>query len=208
MTGKFKKIYIASAVIAAAFFAGAAAQAATISVLPANASGVEGSTLNFTIDGAGFDTNTLGGGLQLSWDPAVLQLQTGSIIPNTAVFNSDPFDGTPANLIGSVNNGAGTWTGFSAFANFLGAGVGSANFNIVQLTFTLLNPGTSAINVSGVAENPWVQLSSLDPINVMYTGAFVNVTPVPLPASVWLLGSALGALGYSVRKRKTAAEAV
>jgi hypothetical protein len=66
----------------------------------------------------------------------------------------------------------------------IGAGVSSFDLN----GWTQLVGGTSVVTISGVAGVAYEEIS---------------ITAVPIPAAVWLFGSALGGLGW-FRRRQTA----
>jgi hypothetical protein len=74
-------------------------------------------------------------------------------------------------------------------------------FSLASLTFTGLGTGFGEANLVNVSLNDGNGMS-LNP--AIFGDSFVAVDAVPLPATVWLLGSGLlGLFGNQVRKRQT-----
>ncbi|MGI9319781.1 MAG: hypothetical protein ACR2O5_00065, partial [Thiogranum sp.] len=76
------------------------ANAATVQINPADISVPLGSSFTLTVEGAGFAEATTGGGFQLTWDTAILNL-TSTEADIVASLGANGFD-APA-LVGGVN---------------------------------------------------------------------------------------------------------
>lgn len=176
-------------VLGAALFAGAnAAGAAQVSLLPAVQTVNVGDVFALTIEGSGFVDNLDGGGLDLAFDPSVLQFNGPATVDAAWEFASD----------GGSAGGPGVWKDivFNTFAHAI-----NGTFPIATLSFTALQPSAGtpvslSLN-SGPAENPFGSGGDLVPVT--FATATIEVKAVPLPASLWLVTGALGAL---VRKRR------
>jgi hypothetical protein len=149
----------------------------------------QGDQFTVTIEGLGFVDGSLGGGLDISWDAALLSL----ISVDTSLFPGDGLAGNP-----------GTETpGFLqdlSVASLFTPAIGP-DFLIAELVFLMLGNSPTAIGIalgtftSGAGDNVWTtatsQLVDLQPGD--FSGANINV---PVPAAVWLFGSALMFLGF------------
>jgi len=164
------------------------AHAATISLLPSNPAVSPGDTLDLTVQGSDFTSTTDGGSFTAAWDPSVLLLTGVSIFDPPwdlpFVSDADPTDG----ILDTVS------------VVTFGAPVGP-NFSIAVLSFDVVGAGTTNVTL---ADDPlfggWSAPGAI-PITVSYVDAVVTSTPVPLPATVWLFGSALiGLVGVARRK--------
>lgn len=185
--------------------AGAGAQAATLDVLPSVATPAIGSTFNVTIRvsdlvGAGapsladfdldvhFDASRLGY-VGFTWGDAVLGDQL-----DLAHLGSLAFADESQAASGKINYFEVSYDD-SALLNSTQA----ASFGLVTLTFNALVAGSAPITLS---------VNSLGDVNgnalsAQVNGASVQVAPVPVPASLPLLASALlVAGGMGGRRRK------
>jgi len=165
------------------------ARAATVAFDQANVSVGVGDSFSLVIQGSGFPTIT-GGGLDLSFDPAVLQIDSVTI--NTAVFDLYLGDGTEE---GVLDNAAGTLSD-TAFNSWSYA---SGDFDIMTIAFTAIGAGTSLLTLSESA----LYVFSDDNGNLIgdqISYPTTTVTVVPLPAAVWLFAGGLaGLLGVARR---------
>ena len=169
-----------------------ASLAASVEVIPSKTSPNIGDFFSVTVHGDGFPQTT-GATLGLTFDGTrtlmmSVALASGSpfnaIVPTPASGHSCPPPGTAclisvlAPLSGTPPSGS-----FDAFViNFVATAYGS--FNI------------ALYDDSG--DFSWTDANA-NPIPVTYTQADVG-SHVPLPAAFWLLGSALGVLGWMKRK--------
>ena len=176
-------------VLGMALFAGAnAAGAAQVSLLPAVQTVSVGEVFQLTIEGSGFVDNLDGGGLDLGFDPNVLQINGPATVDASWEFASD----------GGSAGGPGVWKDivFNTFSHAI-----NGTFPIATVSFTALQasagtPVVLSLN-SGAAENPFGSGGNVVPVT--FAGATIKVQAVPLPASLWLV---VGALGAVVRKRR------
>jgi len=144
--------------------------------------------LNITMDFT--DEAMLGGGIDIAYNSAVLSYVGWSGFD--AGLGTDPlFSSNPTNPSPGVIQGLG-------WGNFAGL---TGPSTVGTLTFQAIGSGTSdLIPTVSVATDPFasaVTYLAFDPQPTM-NGDSVNV--VPLPGSVWLLGSAL--LGFVVIRRR------
>jgi hypothetical protein len=115
--------------ISAAFSGGATATAA-------------GQTLTLVLAGQSFDHPTEGGGFDLTFDPAVVQVSGVTVDAATWEFFTKN---------GTVDNARGTLTDL-IFASFAGR---SGNFPIATITFTTVAAGSPSLHITESAVNPF-----------------------------------------------------
>ena len=97
----------------------------------------------------------------------------------------------------SVPNG-GAWNTSSPY---LSGGSASANSSAATLNLFGLKAGYYLIGLSGVCPDNNAGCISTSPTARDFTFT-VSTTPVPVPAAVWLFGSALAGMGFVGRHRK------
>lgn len=185
-------------VLCAACTAGSpVATAATIGFTPtAPTSQVVGTRIAFDITGSDFTDGSAGGGLDLSWDAALLSI--ASLDDVELLFPGDRFIFDK----GTLDTAAGTLTNLSTNSF---TGVTDASFSIARITFTTLAPGTSSIDLDlgsfgGGGKNVWTTAAGGALAGLTFEPASLTVVaPVPLPAGLWLLSGALAVLGVRLR---------
>jgi len=173
----------------------APAYAATVNVdvdTPADPLAIAvGETVIVTVRNVDFEL-TGGATLGVNWNPAVLDLV--SLATPTFDF-LDPAAPTPdQQAAGAVP--------FFSLANFVPASDQIGNFDSITLEFIAQAPGDSAINIDESDIRGWNRPDASIIDGIIYNQASVTVSAVPVPAAVWLFGSALGLLGW-VRRRAT-----
>jgi len=157
----------------------------------------QGETFSLTVQGSGFDT-IVGGGLNLSFDASILQINSVTI--NQSVFEFYIGGGTEE---GILDNSFGQLLNTS-FNTFFGA---AGDFDIMDINFTAVGSGVSNLALS--ESSLWVFADDLggyygdqitfDPATVQVA----SVSAVPIPAAVWLFGSGLiGLAGVARRSSK------
>jgi hypothetical protein len=165
-----------------------AAQAASITLSPSTASvGIGGTVdVSFTMDFT--DQATLGGGFDLTYDAAVLSLDSW-----TYAAIGDPM------LLGPANTAPGSIIAI-AFGDFTGvtgpALVGTASFSAI-------GAGLADFGMSdnGFPAGPFLDLTTYIPMTVAYNSSALEVTTVPVPAAIWLFGSGLSGLIWMKRRK-------
>jgi len=171
--------------------------AATISVNPAVNNVQVGDTFTLTVSGDfSAENGTFGGGVVLSWDTAQVVLASDLVMTRAAI----EADLSMNNWI--LPNAANlTVTAASVSVDVLNfGGVGSV-FDIFSLDLTAVPPPLSGpINI--LASDLSINTNGWDGLAVNFVGAQVNVSAVPVPATVWLLGSGLLGLVGMGRSRK------
>lgn len=170
--------------------------AATVSFNNSSSSVNLNDTFYLTVQGSDFAT-IVGGGLNLSFNASVLQINSVTI--NQSVFEFYIGDGTEE---GIVDNSFGSLLNTS-FNSFFGA---SGNFDIMDISFTAVGAGTSDLILS--ESSLWVfadEFGGYYGDQVVFDAASVNVSAVPVPAAVWLFGSGLIGLAGVARRRSAKA---
>jgi len=187
-----RKLFLGISLLLCSF---APAYAATVNVnvdAPANPLAiVQGDTFMVTVSNVDFEL-TGGATLGVNWNPVVLNLVSLS----TPTFDFlDP--GAPT----QAQQDAGEISFFS-LANFVSASDQIGNFDSITLEFFAQAPGDSAINIDESDIRGWNRPDASIIDGILYNQASVTVSAVPVPAAVWLFGSALGLLGW-IRRQAT-----
>lgn len=164
-----------------------AAQAAVVSFNNNALSVNESDTFSLTIMGSAFP-EIVGGGLNLDFDPAVVQIDSVAI--NTTVFDFYTAEGSLDNLVGTLTD-----TSFNTFAGV------SGSFDIMTIGFTAVGAGVSTLMLSESSIAVFSD-SSGNTIGdqISYETATITVSAVPVPAAIWLFASGLIGLARVVRQ--------
>lgn len=190
------------AVLAALFVCGTITAASANSVwLTPSSQTVDPSAGNVLLDlNVSLTTPTAGGGVNIAFDPAVLSLDLTPAGSNYVGYTWNPtywagVGGDAAfhtvSLVGgnSVDIDVGTFTTIS-YTGVLG-----------QLSFDIVGPGLSQMTMTDSTFNGGWYDAGFNLLATDYpTANDVSVNVIPLPGSVWLLGSAL--LGFVVIRRR------
>lgn len=164
-------------------------EASTVQFTQPSYSVTPGQTFSVDLVGSSFSSGPDGAAFSLSWNPSVLAY-VGTTVANP------PWDTS------FVNDANSATTGVIDYA-FLIKSVGDAgaNFPLASFTFTVLGaPGASTILTLGNdAFNTGFVAPGAVPIPVTYVNSPVQV--VPIPAAVWLFGSAVAAFGAFGRRK-------
>ena len=144
-----------------------------------------GSQIQLQVIGTAFGSNADAGDFGATWDPSVLSY-VSTVVDNPPWDTSFLFETDVAT--GELNS---VFLGSSANAGI--------NFNVAILTFNVIGaPGSTAIiQLTDGSGSGWFAPGAIEYPSVTYNAA--NVTVAPVPAAVWLFGSALGFLGVSRR---------
>ena len=160
-------------------------EASVVSFSTSNTNVDLGQTFTLGLSGNGFTDILDGGGVNLSYDPSVLAVN--SITVDTSVWGFFDNPGTIDNTNGDVSD-----LMFASFSNVTG------DFAIATLEFKAVGVGTSPLSLTESSLNPFASGGSL--LAVTLQSASVTVTAVPLPAAFWLMLSGLGVLGSWLKK--------
>lgn len=182
-TGAIRRIAAAAALVVA----GASAAQAQVVALQAPATPLAvGDVFNVSVVGQAFLAAIVGGGFNLAFNPAVLQLTGPATI--APIWEFAPSGGI-------LNNGAGTLTDVS-FNSFVTPR--SGNFDIATLSLQVIGMGNSPLTLS-----PSALFTFSDVQGNMVTPQFVNsgVSVVPEPGAVALMLAGMALLLPVLRRR-------
>lgn len=188
-----RKLNVLAATVVLVLAPWISATANTIGFSPDPKAVLQGSG-NFTVNlvGTGFTSSTDGGGVSISFNPAILQAVSVVFDPSWNFFTA----------AGSINNTLGTITGIE----FATTGTPAASFTVGTITFaptTALVVGSSVLGLTefttGITGGFAVAGS---PQTVAFDNGLVDVQAVPAPGALWLL--ATGLAGLSIRRFRRA----
>jgi len=141
---------------------------------------------SFSVDIVGDFTELAGGVIDLGFTSSVLQIDSVAINP---YFDYFPDSGGPAS--------GDTWSGI-AFDTFVN-NPASGSVTIATINLTALASGSGSLDVLGTSE----LYSATALLSPTPSSGTVNVSAVPVPAAMWLFGSAL--FGIAIVSRRKAA---
>jgi hypothetical protein len=156
---------------------GPALAANQVSLQPSVSSLLPGQTVEITLTGADFKDMTLGGGVQLQWNPDVLDLD--SVVVDATAWEF-------ARSGGVLDAAAGTLSDLY-FASFAGR---SGGFAIATLRFVADKPGQSDVSLTEAPFFPFSDANG-DIMGITYTGTSLLVSAVPEPTGGLLLVAGL-----------------
>lgn len=188
MSLKFSAAFIAGVTLAVSF----GVQAASVDLVPNNEFADQGDTVTLRVVGSGFDQDADAGAFGATWDASVLTyVRTDIIAPpwDTTFVDDAPAD-TAAGTLKTVFLGASNNAGMS--------------FDVADLVFTAVgDPGDVTTVQLAIDEfdSGWFAPGAVLYTTVDYGSATVTINPIPVPAAVWLFGSALGLLGWMRRRQ-------
>lgn len=170
-------------------------QAATISFNPQNLVVPSGSgPFSLNIVGSGFTNGSVvgsyGGGLNVSYDPGLLQLDSvNRLFPGDMSLGND----------GAIDNVTGTLTGLAVSSFFFGAT--TSDFDIATLNFSLVGPvGTSNNTIGLSVSDVWTDGAHAQITPTIIDGT-VQIAAAPVPPAVLLFASGIIGL-VTVSRRK------
>ncbi|WP_161784329.1 cohesin domain-containing protein [Aquabacterium sp. NJ1] len=165
----------------ATLFACLAVQAQTVSITPSLSNVNLGDTFSVDVAATGFPDKIFGGGYNLAFDPAILQLNAITIPASWEFATStgllDPASGTVSDVY------------FNTFVAPI-----KGDFLTATLQFTAVGSGTSAISVSESGSFPFGNELG-NPVAVTYVNGSVNVAAVPEPSSLTLMLAGVACMG-------------
>ncbi len=165
----------------ATLFACLAVQAQTVSITPSLSNVNLGDTFSVDVAATGFPDKIFGGGYNLAFDPAILQLNAITIPASWEFATStgllDPASGTVSDVY------------FNTFVAPI-----KGDFLTATLQFTAVGSGTSAISVSESGSFPFGNELG-NPVAVAYVNGSVNVAAVPEPGSLTLMLAGVACMG-------------
>jgi len=170
------------------------ANAATLSLTPSTLNVNTGDVFSLTVQGTEFVTGVSSGGVEISWDANLVSL-VSTLTDIQASMQSNGFLDLGGSSVGPTNTVA-------VGGSFVG--LPGPSFDFVTLQFVALPPAQSGpINMVNSAFGAWqdAQTPAQSIPDVIFEGATINSTVVPVPAAVWLFGSGLLGLVGVARRR-------
>jgi len=172
--------------------------ASTISIQPGTTNVSAGSTFTVTIMGSGFTVPVDAGGLNITWNPAVLTLGPSGV-------TLDPI-WVPPSTKGTV--ASGSITGMFLFDNTPPNPnpTPGTSFNIATIQFMALASGTSSISPTENLTNPFAG-GGAQITGIIFSNGAVTVPggpTVPEPQSAALMLTGLGVGAWLYRRRSAA----
>jgi len=168
------------------------ANAATVSLTPSVTNVSVSDVFSLTVQGSDFVDGVSSGGVEISWDANLVSLvSTLGDIQDSMLSNG--FLDLGLSSVGATNTVAvgGSFVGFAG-----------PSFDFVTLQFEALPPAQEGpINMVNSNFGDWQDISGVSIPGVIFEGATINTTAVPVPAAVWLFGSGLLGLVGVARRR-------
>lgn len=182
--GRNKNAWLGACFGASLLLSATVTEAAMVRFDPSSLTVNLGNVFSMDIIAEGFTTTTEGGGLNLSFDQSIVNVNSVSLDATVWEFFT---------TTGIVNNGTGTVSDM-IFASFAGR---TGNFDIGTVFFTAIGPGTSNLGLTSSLLNPFAGGGEVIPVT--FTNGSVSV--VPLPAALWFLLSGMGTLWLAAKRR-------
>ncbi|MEE9494594.1 MAG: hypothetical protein V3W04_14595 [Gammaproteobacteria bacterium] len=190
-----KQILSRLAAVTALFSVGMANAAtvslSTLNILPANITDV----VTIDVSGTDFTPGVSAGNITLTWDPAVLMHNfTIADLTASAATNGFPitFGGTTSLTPGQVD--------FN-FASFAAQSGPALDFFSLDFTAIAGDPGSVVQSALGPAAAGDWQDGTAAISGIAFDSISIEVSAIPVPASIWLFGSGLfGMIGIARRK--------
>jgi hypothetical protein len=173
-------------VFVTSLLSGPGVQAAIITLDELHSTESPGVSFSVHLVGRDFADATVGGGVDLFFNPAVVQV-TG------VTFGSSAFDFNKT--VQNIDNTNGK------IDSILVASLSSdpsGDFNIATIELMAIQPGFSTLDLEPATfPAPWLTLGGIDIAPTLQDG---SVTVVPLPPSLWMVLGGLGAIGFTRRR--------
>lgn len=195
-----KKVLLGVSLLLCSF---APAFAATVNVVvndPDPLTIQQGETFTVTVSNVGFP-GTGGATIGIVWNAAVLDLNSIAVAPDTG---NGEFSFMTPTAATQPEQDAGEITLVTLIGNFDPADDPVGDFDSFIIEFTAQAAGASPITIdeSGATRGWDTSLGEDITVDTYNQGSVTVVAAVPVPASFWLFGSALGILGW-IRRRVT-----
>lgn len=167
------------------------ANAATVSLTPSVTNVAVGDIFSLTVQGSDFVDGVSSGGVEISWDANLVSLvSTLPDIQNSLLSN------------GFLDLGSSVAAADAVAVGGSFAGITGPSFDFVTLQFEALPPAQQGpINLANSIFGDWQDINGQSLPGVIFEGATINTSAVPVPAAVWLFGSGLLGLVGVARRR-------
>ena len=161
-------------------------QAATVTVDEPNKTVGPNEPFTLNLIGLDFPVTLDGGGINVSFDPFVVEVLEVRVDTDTWEFFSDN---------GDINNFSGSIIGivFNSFQDRTG------DLPFASIDFLPVGPGVSTLELEEYVFNPFATGGERYPDLIFDQSIVIQV--IPVPAAIWLLASALGVVGWLGRRR-------
>jgi hypothetical protein len=169
------------------------ANAVTVSLTPSVTNVAVGDPFTLTVQGTDFLTDVSAGSILVTWDATAMSMtSTLADLDASAAANGFPLEfGVNTIVPGQLS------ATYATFGTVIGP-----TFDFFSMDFVAIPPpSVTTLVIDAGLFGDWQDGNQVTITDVTYVGASVDVSAVPVPATVWLFGSGLLGLVGVARRR-------